>query len=336
VNEEGATPPPKVATSSTELLTRLQRLIERPNKPTAALLAKTLVASEVVPWRREDVAAVATALARVDSDWSLRLAVLMRGLPNRKSEFSLSLHQLIVQEARAASIYPGRPVESREAGRIYREWSSGATRGSAAGLSTPLVLVSMWPDRNASWFAQIALDMLGATSRLGKSDPAQAAADIAIRALGDSKNRRLAEGIAALLAAGLAARDRALLEGRLSAEETERARRARVHAEDVLSEREAALRSAMNDLDVARSKVALLEAELDTTRQAAAEDVLGVRTASTNEVARLRAKVLGVLRHEGEQLRLYLDRAQPNVGQAVARLRFLDELRSDLEREEAR
>jgi hypothetical protein len=56
-----------------------------------------------------------------------------------------------------------------------------------------------------------------------------------------------------------------------------------------------------------------------------------MRTEAVNALAKLRGTVLKTLEHEVAEIRLLLDRPNPKVGDALAQLRYLDDLITELD-----
>jgi DNA repair exonuclease SbcCD ATPase subunit len=83
-------------------------------------------------------------------------------------------------------------------------------------------------------------------------------------------------------------------------------------------------------LDDAQSQIALLREEITAQHHHATDKYAALSTDRLSDLARIRARFSNAIANEVEELRLYLDRPQPNVTDALLRLQTLESLGVEL------
>jgi hypothetical protein len=323
--------PAKPPVHSRELVQKVRELISGATATKPAALLRMLRVGTVGPWNRDDVTELARLLESVDPDWSLRLQVLQRGLPTRRGEFSTLLHDAISRGAQQTTSYPSTPANASEAEGAFTAWALGSLNGTP-GAPPSAIVAAIWPDRKAAWFPQVALAILSAWSTKDKARRKTDIGGLTVRMFTTPSGRSRAAELAAMLAPTVARRDEAIASSKEATAMAERARHARFGAEEDLRRVRTEIDTLGADLRAATGSIEQLRQELERVEMTAANDLLAATTRAANEASKQKATVVGVLSHELEQIRLYLERANPNVGDAIARLRYLDQLRVDLER----
>lgn len=311
-----------------EVLRLLTLLADNPQPARPAALVGVFRTVGVSPWRDEDVATVAALLDKMDREWSARLQLISRRLPGRQSEFGVHLHTLFVNEARSSSGYPEELERTADASSLGA-WVLAGMRNLPP---TPpaATLVALWPHREESWFPEIVLTLIRGWAKAPKSR--SAVAMIAAQIFGAPKAvARRATELTTLLST-IEGRYQTAVRAELeSTAQMERARMARLNVEERLRSVTGALEESVQQLASAKLGAEEAERALRLARDETANERLASETQARNEMGKLRSSVLTVLRHEVEQIRLYLDRPTPNVPEALTRLQLLDELKARLD-----
>lgn len=318
---------PHPAIPSNELIQRVETAI-RAEKFSPAGILKALRARDVSPWHPDDVERLCNALAAIDPIWSLRLQVVLRVLPARRGEFTARVHKALVDLAQRETDYPAVRGEDAETGAAMTDWARTALSGDPPK-ATATLMTAMWLDRRARWSTDLVTGIMRKVAGDVRGGPTTI--EIAARMIvGPAALSRIRETVR-LLASVLAERDDAIADRTAATEAADRARSARLKAEGELRETNEKLDRSRRALEEATRQIAAIRDELDLSRTDSQHALLGERTVAANEIGQLRARVLRVLRHELDQIRLYLDRPAPNVADALARLGHIDALRSELE-----
>lgn len=318
------------AETAAEVLTRLRLLKAKRGgyAPAAVKSALRISDSAMIPTLQRDELAV--ALDVYDPGWVARFSFAV-GTNAKGTGARRLLAETFVDVAKRRLEFPALQGDDMLDAQNVLEWASGQGRLAGLGRTSTVAqpALALWPSRDRSFFADAFLLLLGGWTRAsGESWSAERFLTAAATIVRSGKaGRTRAASALALCQVASRARKRA---------ETDRA--AAVQALDRTRERAVAAEATASVTEAERDSLAARLAESEEARAKEVADhnnaVREQRVGIENTVGVLRSRVLRVVSHEAEQLRLYLDRPDPNAEAALMRVKLLEELASDLKKQE--
>lgn len=287
-------------------------------------LLPTLRSPRVPREQAEAATAVAERLRDLDPTWRARLLLALESFGESGSDAAKRLQGPLITQAREAVGFPSAADDALD-GWIRSQQSEWTTT-----LSLAPVVICLLPLADQPWWSRVVINLLRRWSggELSVDPPKPNELRKAMTLIGP--DARPARGALALVQAEIAAhvgtkkkladatghRDRLVQTNqRLSAEKQR-------FAVEGASLRER--------LDALEADVRRLEEEAERTRRDARQEVAQSVVHGDNRLGRLAFRVTNVLDRETEEMKLYLERSEPNVAGALRRIGELERLRDEV------
>lgn len=272
----------------------------------------------------EAVTTVAERLRELDPAWRARLLLVLESYGDSGSDIAKRLQAPLINQAREAIGFPSAADDAIDG------WIRSRLSECEATPCLAPVLICLLPLADETWWSRVVINLLRRWSggELSVDAPKPRELRKALTLIG--QDRRPARGALALVQAEIAEhvgtkkaladvtehRDRLVETNRRLSEE-----RARLEAEGaVLRER----------VDALEADVRQLEDQAERTRRDAKQEVAQSVVHGDNRIGRLAFRVTSVLARETEEIKLYLERGEPNVTGALRRVTELERLRDEV------
>lgn len=285
-----------------------------------------LLRSPRIPPDEADAArSLVERIAELDPTWRARLALVLESDTENPSDISKRLAGPLVAQARAAIDFPAGPDDSLDGwirARVPKEWNTAVHLAPLA--------IALAPLAHEPWWSEVTKTLLrrwsGAPYSVDIPMPGELRKVLTLIA----HDPRPARGALALAQAEHASHIQTRKQLVDTAEHRDRlvdTNRNVTSERDRLQRENAGLRERV---DSAEAEGKRLRELAERARRDAEQEVAQSSVHGDNRVGRLAFRVTSVLDRETEELKLYLERSEPNVAGALRRLAELERLRDEV------
>jgi hypothetical protein len=250
---------------------------------------------------------------------------VLESFGDKPSDLARLITGQLVDQAKAAIDFPSQPDRSLDGwirARVPKEWNTAAQLAPLTMALAPLAEETWWPEVIGTLLRRWS----GAQLSVDPPEPKDLRKAVTLI----SQDPRPARGAIALNQAEIAAH---IKTKGLLLETTERREQLIAINRDVTAERDSLRQdkaALSQQLEAAKADVSRFRAVAEQTRRDARQEVAQSSVHGDNRVGRLAFQVTTVLEREIEELKLYLERAEPNVAGALRRVGELERLREDV------